>query len=460
MARSRRHRLLPAVLALCTVSLTGCATVVIGQPEARQPAPRASADPGEIVGADGGEVDQLAAAALADLEEYWSDAFPDVFGSAFEPLQGGYFSVDPGDVDPAEFPRGVGCGSDPRELENNAFYCQSPDAPNSDSISYDRAFLAELGEGYGEFLPALVMAHEFGHAIQARVGPPRTSIATETQADCLAGSWTRWVADGEAPRSQLREPELDDLLRGYFLLRDPVGTSPAAQSAHGSYFDRVSAFQDGFDDGPEACRDDFGPERVFTQGEFQTDEEFATRGNADYRFVVDSLEPSLSGVWEQAFSEVFRESFTAPAVEAFSREAPDCAREADLDLVFCPGEDLVTYDETDLARPAYQDIGDFAVVTAVAIPYAQAVRDQLGLSDVDPEGLRSAVCLTGWYAAKVYNGQAGLTISPGDLDESVQFLLTYGQSDTVLPAAELSGFELVDLFRNGFEEGLRACDVE
>jgi hypothetical protein len=29
----------------------------------------------------------------------------------------------------------------------------------------------------------------------------------------------------------------------------------------------------------------------------------------------------------------------------------------------------------------------------------------------------------------------------------------------VLPAAELSGFELVDLFRNGFEEGLRACDV-
>jgi len=29
----------------------------------------------------------------------------------------------------------------------------------------------------------------------------------------------------------------------------------------------------------------------------------------------------------------------------------------------------------------------------------------------------------------------------------------------VLPAAELSGFELVDLFRSGFEQGLRACDV-
>jgi predicted metalloprotease len=459
MARSPQYRLLPAVLALCTVWLTGCATVVVGQPGARQPTPEPGGDAAEVVGADGDEVDQLAADALADLEDYWSVAFPDVFGSAFEPLRGGYFSVDPDDVDPAAYPQGIGCGSDPREVENNAFYCQSPDAPNSDSISYDRAFLAELGEGYGTFLPALVMAHEFGHAVQGRVGLPPTSIATETQADCLAGSWTRWVADGEAPRSRLREPELDDLLRGYFLLRDPVGTSSAAQSAHGSYFDRVSAFQDGFDDGPEACRDDFGPERVFTQGEFQTDEDFATRGNADYGFVVRALEPSLSGVWDQAFQEIFREPFTPPDVEAFSREAPDCAREADLDLVFCPEEQLVTYDQSDLAQPAYQDIGDFAVVTAVAIPYAQAVRDQLGLSDVDPEGLRSAVCLTGWYAAKVYNGQAGLTISPGDLDESVQFLLTYGQSGTVLPAAELSGFELVDLFRNGFEQGLGACDV-
>jgi len=127
--------------------------------------------------------------------------------------------------------------------------------------------------------------------------------------------------------------------------------------------------------------------------------------------------------------------------------------------VFCAGEQLVAYDDRDLTRPAYQEIGDFAVVTAVAIPYAQAVRDQLGLSDEDPARIRSAVCLTGRYAAKVYNGEAGLDISPGDLDESIQFLLTYGRSDTVLPAAELSGFELVDLFRSGFEQGLRACDV-
>ncbi len=458
MLRPLRHRLLSAVLAVGAVWLTGCATVVIGRPEARQPPPRTGAD-STVVGAAGGPVDRLAADALADLEEYWSGTFPDVFGRRFVPLQGGYFSVDPGDVDPARYPRGIGCGADPREVENNAFYCQAPDSPNDDSISYDRAFLGELGEQYGAFLPALVMAHEFGHAVQARVGSPSASIATETQADCLAGSWTRWVADGEAPRSRLREPELDDLLRGYFLLRDPVGTSTAEQSAHGSYFDRVSAFLDGFDDGPEACRDDFGPDRVFTQGEFQTDQDFATRGNADYGFVIRAVEPSLSTVWAQAFRDVFQETFTAPAVEPFTRRAPECAEDADLDLVYCAGQAVVAFDETELTRPAYQDIGDFAVVTAIAIPYSQAARNQLGLSTDDVDGLRSAVCLTGWYAARVYNRQAGLEISPGDIDESIQFLLTYGNSPTVLPAADLTGFELVDRFRNGFESGLRACDL-
>jgi predicted metalloprotease len=459
MARPLRHRVLPVVLALATVWLAGCATVVIGRPEARQPAPRTGASETTVVGAAGGAVDELATAALADLEEYWTEVFPDVFGHPFVPLQGGYFSVDPGSADPVQYPQGVGCGVDLREVENNAFYCQSPDVPNADSITYDRAFLGELGEDYGAFLPALVMAHEFGHAVQARVGSPPTSIATETQADCLAGSWARWVAEGEAPRSRLREQELDDLLRGYFLLRDPVGTSTAEESAHGSYFDRVSAFQDGFDDGPEACRDDFGPDRVFTQGQFQTDRDFATRGNADYAYVVGAVEPSLSTVWAQAFREVFQQEFTAPAVEPFARRAPPCAEDADLDLVYCTAEQLVAFDETDLTLPAYQEIGDFAVVTAIAVPYSQAARDQLGLSTADEDALRSAVCLTGWYAARVYNGQAALEISPGDIDESIRFLLTYGDSPTVLPAADLTGFELVDLFRNGFETGLRACDV-
>jgi predicted metalloprotease len=300
------------------------------------------------------------------------------------------------------------------------------------------------------------MAHEFGHAVQARVGVPPTSIAVETQADCLAGTWTRWVADGEAEHSILRTPELDELLCGYLLLRDPVGTDPDQQQAHGSYFDRVAAFQEGFDSGTAACRDNFGPDRIFTQEPFTSGRDVATGGNAPYGELRDIIDTSLPAAWEQAVT-----GFEAPTIESFDRDAPGCAPDPGLDLVYCADENLVAFDRTDLAAPAYEELGDFAVATAVALPYGLAVRDQLGLSTDDERAVRSAVCLSGWYAGQFSAGRVGgdIGISPGDVDEGVQFLLAFGSEPSVVPAADLTGFQLVDLFRNGFVQGLDACDL-
>ena len=354
----------------------------------------------------------------------------------------------------------MGCGADPREAENNAFYCQSPQAPNSDSITYDRAFLGELAAEHGRFLPALVMAHEFGHAVQARVGLPDASITTETQADCLAGAWTAWVAAGEAPHSRLREPELDELLRGYFLLRDPVGTSSAEESAHGSYFDRVSGFQDGFDGGPETCRDEFGPDRVFTQGEFIRDADFYRGGNTTYPKLLEIVDTSLPAVWEQAFRDVFGERFRPPEIERFDGEAPGVRPRSGPGPRLLPGRGT-SWPSTRPTSPGRRTSSATSPSPRPwPIPYSLAVREQLGLSFDDEEGVRSALCLTGWYAAKVYNRQAPeVEISPGDLDESVQFLLTYGNDPDVIPDVDLSGFQQVDLFRAGFLRGLAACDV-
>ncbi|MGK5114986.1 MULTISPECIES: neutral zinc metallopeptidase [unclassified Geodermatophilus] len=468
MPGRRLLRVAGALLAaVALVVVSGCSVVVLGRPRAADPPPD-DATPGRvaIVGAVDGPIDVLARNALADLEDYWAEQFPEVHGSRFDPPRGGYFSVDPADVDPAVYPQGVGCGADPREVENNAFYCSAPQTPNSDSISYDRSYLEELAGGYGRFIPALVMAHEFGHAVQARVGAPRTSIATETQADCLAGAWTAWVEAGEAAHTTIRGPELDQLLRGYLLLRDPVGTSRAEDQAHGSYFDRVSAFQEGFDDGPTACRDRFGPDRVFTQGEFTSDDDFLSGGNSAYGLVERLVEESLPEFWDRAFTDVLDGEFTAPELTAFAGDAPACAAAEDADLVYCPPGDgggdsgVVAFDEQDLTRPAHEELGDFAFPTAVSIPYALAARDQLGLSTDDDAAVRSAVCLTGWYGAQVYNrALRTVQISPGDLDESVRFLLEYGNDPRVLGEVQLSGFQLVDLFRNGFLQGAAACDV-
>ena len=49
--------------------------------------------------------------------------------------------------------------------------------------------------------------------------------------------------------------DLDTALAGILDLRDTPGTSTIDPNAHGSGFDRVSAFQDGYDNGLDKCKD-------------------------------------------------------------------------------------------------------------------------------------------------------------------------------------------------------------
>jgi predicted metalloprotease len=466
MSAKPRRAVLGAVLAALvgSVALTGCAATLIEGTATPESGVREDVTPAEfpITGAADDDVDRVARNALADLNTYWGEQFPGTFGTGLTPLTGGYFSVDPDDLDPARYPNGrIGCGQEIDTVTGNAYYCSSETGGgDGDAIQYDRAFLGELADGYGRFIPALVMAHEFGHAVQARVGyPVDRSINVETQADCFAGSWTAWVASGEAPHNAIRPGELDQILRGYLLLRDPVGTGAGESQAHGSYFDRVSAFQQGFDDGPTACRDSFGEDRVFTQGRFR-DEDLLTGGDAPYDQTQDLIDRTLPVYWTAAF-QARGKMFRPPQVQPFSGTAPDCGGdEPTTDLVWCAADATVGYDETDLARPAYEEFGDYAVLTAVSIPYALAAREQLGLSTDDEAAIRSAVCLTGAYTAAVLSGAVpDIQISPGDVDESVQFLLESSSDPEVLDQSGLTGFQLVDVFRAGVFEGLPACDI-
>jgi predicted metalloprotease len=463
---SPSRRLLASVVGCVAAlpALTGCAaTLVVGSasPAAGQVGTVQSQD-FPVIGAGNDEIDQLARNALSDLNTFWQQQFPDTFSKDFTPLTGGYYSVDPANIDPAQYPGGhIGCGEQPTAVENNAFYCPpSPNYPDGDAVQYDRAFLQQLADQYGRFLPALVMAHEFGHAVQARVGYPiQASIAIETQADCFAGAWTQWVAAGKAAHTTIRTPELDDVLRGYLLLRDPVGTDINESEAHGSLFDRVSAFQQGFDDGATSCRDRFGPDRIYTQGQF-SDAELATGGNASYPETQGFIETGFPDFWKAAFTQLGKQ-FQAPRVDPFSRTPPDCGgKRPATDLVFCAADATVGYDESDLIRPVYADLGDYAVLTAVAIPYGLAARDQLGLPTEGQDAARSAVCLAGAFTRAVLAGQVpNIAISPGDADESVQFLLKYSHDPAVLGDVGLTGFQLVDVFRSGVVDGLPSCGV-
>ena len=464
MRRPLRRAL--AVTGVSVVFLAGCSGTT---PDPSSGGPRQLVDvPAEqlpITGATDSPIDRLVRNAIADLETFWAEAFPRFYRAEFPPLAGGYFSVDSSALDARRYPpSGIGCPEhplDPAAVAGNALY-----NPRCDAIAYDRSLLQDLADTYGHSLPAVVLAHEFGHAVQGRVGfaAGGRSIQDETQADCFAGAWTAWVNDGEARHVAIDERDLDGVLRGYLLLRDPVGSDPDNSQAHGSYFDRVSAFSEGHDGGVASCRDDFGPDRLFTAETFDQDE-LANRGNAAYDATLRIVDDTLPPFWRDVLLQEFGREFDEPTIRPLDRIPPPCAERGieDLDLAFCEADSTVYYDETELVRPAYQQLGDFAVATAISLPYSLAARSDLGLSIDDEAATRSAVCLTGWYAAQVFNGAfagtAGVRISPGDIDEAVTFLLTYGLSDRVFPNVDASGFELLRAFRNGFLRGGGPCDV-
>ena len=94
------------------------------------------------------------------------------------------------------------CISDPAFIAGNAYYC-----PQGDGIVFDSSALVPVLLGsYGSAGLTAAFAHEFGHAVQAQIGPTPTdrqpdpdrypSILIEAQADCDAGAFLAWAAAG------------------------------------------------------------------------------------------------------------------------------------------------------------------------------------------------------------------------------------------------------------------------
>jgi hypothetical protein len=88
------------------------------------------------------------------------------------------------------------------------------------------------------------------------------------------------------------------------------------------------------------------------------------------------------------------------------------------------------------------------------------VRAELGRPADGDEATRSEVCLAGWYTRAVFDGTyQPIDLSPGDVDESVAFLLSYGVGNRVFPGSDTTGFQLLRAFRDGFVQGGPACGV-
>lgn len=375
-------------------------------------------------------LDDLVGTALADLDSYWSQVMPELYNQPWKPISGGFYPY----TSQSELPPCPGV-KQYADVAQNAFYC-----PAADLVAWDdEALIPELDAKYGDFTLGIVMAHEIGHAVQTRISfPAQQTVTKEEQADCFAGAWTASVANGHSKNFNVTLNDLDGAVAGFLELRDQPGSSGTAAGAHGSAFDRIGSFQEGFENGARACAayDDASVAARLVQIPFANADDAASHGDLPFDQVLPLVDADLESFWTTVFKQY-----------GATWEPIDPTERADADL----------------AAKLYDNIGDFAAATLLGRAYASFVQERLNEGGTDLQKSLQADCLTGTWAASMFlkdRPDAALSMSPGDLDKAVMALLVSGDSaESVQNGTGVVGspFQRVSALRTGFMDGLKAC---
>jgi predicted metalloprotease len=406
--------------------------------------------------------DDFLAGAVEDIDSFWRDAYPEIAGGEpYTPLEGGVWPVWPssGSV--------PGCGSREtsfRDVANNAFYCF-----DGDFIAFDDEHLfPEIYDTYGQLVVGIVMAHEWGHSIQARRAYQLDPVIYELQADCFAGAWVQHLATDEEVVVRVDDDALGQAVSGVIAFRDDPGITSNDAGAHGSAFDRVSAFNDGYTQGASVCDSYEASPPTPLQLPFRQGDRL-TGGNMAYDELVaydpqdenGSLPESLDDVWIAVVEQ---------AGSTFTSLGPTLTEDADCDgddpaaigygVEYCPDARTVS-DDDDSTRQLHTEIGDFTVGLLYAEAWAEAAQDDLGLELAGDAAEEQRDCMAGVYVGSIFPGRTNeiypegpvFRISAGDLDEAVQMLLLLTQEDDRSAARAL---ERLDAFRSGLVTTLRS----
>src|SRR3954447_24465631 len=385
-------------------------------------------------------------ATLADIQGFWSQAMPDTYGQQYEAIPADRVYAYSESNPPPNCNDGGQTKAPYEEVAGNAFYCS-----NGDFVAYDeQGLLPKLREHFGEFAVGLVFAHELGHAVQARVGyDPSATVYLEQQADCFAGAWAQHVADSKDENVHLSSSDLDNALAGLLTLSDPSGIDGAQDGAHGNGFDRVSAFQDGYEGGAETCAAYESTPPDVTEAGYTSYADQASDGDLSLDQLVPTLTKSLDDYWASQSTKL-----TAPTLSA---DGAATAGQTDGGVL----TDSVTYDAStnaidyDVAtlQNVHDSIGDFGSGMLIATAWASSVQHQLGATVGRDDARRGAECLAGAWAANTSS-----SLSPGDLDEAVTVLVAAGKGRSSEGQSDRgTAFERVAAFRVGFKHGPSKC---
>ncbi|KQQ52093.1 neutral zinc metallopeptidase [Plantibacter sp. Leaf314] len=207
-------------------------------------------------------VDCRMGGAYSSLDDYWSEELPAL----------GVDYTSPADFIIFDQQTNTGCGA--ASSATGPFYC-----PPDQTIYIDTSFYSELrdrfGASGGPLAEMYVVAHEWGHHIQALTGvmdradrsgtgPASDSVRIEVQADCFAGAWVAAASDTEDAKGvaflkPVTQQEIDDALSAAAAVGDDriqeaaTGQVNPEAWTHGSAEQRQRWFMTGYNGGPAAC---------------------------------------------------------------------------------------------------------------------------------------------------------------------------------------------------------------
>jgi predicted metalloprotease len=488
--RARASIRLVAALIAATSALAACSATTTGKGSVGSPR---DADL-TTIGDSFDPLDTRIKNALSDVITFWKVHYPDVSGGKSLPaIKGGFFSIDAAEVVDTGKVSGPAAkeacvAEDPAFIVDNAAYCTA-----DDSIVWDRNadhLIGALAKKFGPMMLALAFAHEFGHAIQKRLGifgRDVPVIDTESQADCAAGAFLADVVAGRATHFRTTAAQLDRALNGYLQVRDTTPSS-SRDISHGNGFDRLSAIDDGLRNGPKFCYDRDYFDRQFTERPFVSDSDYQTGGNESLEQVLDprptqsdgsgggGLQPDLNRFWAAAAKSAGK---TWKSVTIVQADHPECDPAGFSEFGYCPGDNTVYY-SPQFAAQAYNSLAelrvdpdtgnvtvaadqpaDFALGTLFAVGWGMAVRHQLFNRPLDNGGaLTAAICYTGAYAKDANVGQTTtprFVLSPPDMDEATSAMLNLVGLDTAYGARGTSGLQRIRSFVRGYQGGLSVC---
>ena len=131
----------------------------------------------------------------------------------------------------------------------DAIYCAQ-----NNTIYYDYNFMRRMYTDPGDFAVVTVLAHEWGHSVQAQLVPgwdELPSFVIEQQADCFAGAYARAADNWRL----LERGDMDEGMESLYRSGDAKGKLPLALGyyGHGTSFKRVSVFLYGYNTDARAC---------------------------------------------------------------------------------------------------------------------------------------------------------------------------------------------------------------